>query len=108
MSDEQRELLLKAQQSLEAATLLLTNGYPAYATFKLANINRKKLEALIQRFFSDARLDVQLQDRFGIPVNPREWFLVPLEAIEAAIKKIKEGTIDRFRYDLKTASLTQL
>jgi hypothetical protein len=78
------------------------------ATFKLANINRKKLEALIQRFFSIARLDVQLQDRFGIPVNPREWFLVPLEAIEAAIEKIKEGTIDQFRYDPKTASLTQL
>lgn len=32
MADEQRELLLKAQQSLAAAELLLTNGYPAYAT----------------------------------------------------------------------------
>lgn len=32
MTDEQRELLLKAQQSLEAAKLLLTNGYPDYAT----------------------------------------------------------------------------
>jgi uncharacterized protein (UPF0332 family) len=32
MTDEQRELLLKAQQSLEAAKLLLTNNYPDYAT----------------------------------------------------------------------------
>jgi uncharacterized protein (UPF0332 family) len=32
MTDEQRELLLKAQQSLEAATLLLTNHFPDYAT----------------------------------------------------------------------------
>ncbi|ASC72588.1 hypothetical protein XM38_035460 [Halomicronema hongdechloris C2206] len=32
MTDEQRELLLKAQQSLEAAKLLLTNDYPDYAT----------------------------------------------------------------------------
>lgn len=31
MIDEQRELLLKAQQSLEAAKLLLTNQYPDYA-----------------------------------------------------------------------------
>jgi len=31
MTDEQRELLLKAQQSLEAAQLLLTNNYPDYA-----------------------------------------------------------------------------
>jgi len=32
MTDEQRELLPKAQQSLEAAKLLLTNDYPDYAT----------------------------------------------------------------------------
>jgi uncharacterized protein (UPF0332 family) len=32
MTDEQRELLLKAQQSLEAAQLLLTNNYPDFAT----------------------------------------------------------------------------
>jgi uncharacterized protein (UPF0332 family) len=31
MTDEQRELLLKAQQSLEAAKLLMTNHYPDYA-----------------------------------------------------------------------------
>ena len=32
MTDEQRELLLKAQQSLEAAKLLLANNFPDYAT----------------------------------------------------------------------------
>ncbi|MGL5062469.1 MAG: HEPN domain-containing protein [Microcoleus sp.] len=32
MTDEQQALLLKAQQSLEAAKLLLTNNYPDYAT----------------------------------------------------------------------------
>jgi uncharacterized protein (UPF0332 family) len=32
MNDEQQELLLKAQQSLEAAKLLLRNEYPDYAT----------------------------------------------------------------------------
>jgi uncharacterized protein (UPF0332 family) len=32
MTDEQRELLLKAQQSLEAAKLLFTNHFPDYAT----------------------------------------------------------------------------
>jgi hypothetical protein len=35
------------------------------------------------------------------------WFLVPLEVIEEVIKKIKEGTIDQFRYDPKTANLTR-
>lgn len=32
MTEEQQELLLKAQQSLEAARLLLLNGYADYAT----------------------------------------------------------------------------
>lgn len=75
------------------------------ATFKLANINRKGLEKLIHKFFSSVRLELALPDRFGSQVQPQEWFLVPLEAIEEAIEKIKEGTIEQFRYDQETASL---
>lgn len=75
------------------------------ATFKLTNIKPRGLEALLHKFFSSARLDVELQDRFGIPVQPKEWFLVPLGVIEEVIKKIQEGTIDQFRYDPETASL---
>ncbi len=77
------------------------------AKFKLANIKRKRLEALLQKFFSSARLELELPDRFGTTVKPREWFLVPLEVIEEVIEKIKEGTIDQFRYDPKTANLTR-
>ena len=74
-------------------------------TFKLVNINRTKLEALLHKFFSNARLDLELKDRFGIAVQPREWFLVPLEVIEEVIEKIREGTIEKFQYDPKTLSL---
>lgn len=74
-------------------------------TFKLANINPKKLEALLHKFFDSARLELALPDRFGIPVQPREWFFVPLETIEAVIEKIKEGTLDQFQYDPETFSL---
>ncbi len=77
------------------------------STFKLANINPKKLEALLHKFFDHVRLDVQLQDRFGIPVKPREWFLVPLEVVESVITKIKEGSLDQFRYDPETANLVR-
>ncbi len=77
------------------------------ASFKLSGINPRKLEALLQKFFSSARLEVELQDRFGIPVKPREWFLVPLGVIEETIEKIKEGTIEQFRYEPETATLTR-
>lgn len=76
------------------------------ATFKLANIHRKTLEALLHRFFGNARLDLELKDRFGGQVEPREWFLVPLAVIDEAIQKLKDGTLGSFRYDPKTAGLT--
>ena len=73
------------------------------ATFKLANINRKRLEALLHKFFGKARLDLELKDRFGSQVEPEEWFLVPLGVIEEAIQKLIDGTIEKFRYDPETA-----
>ena len=74
-------------------------------TFKLSNINRNALEALLHKFFGSARLDLQLKDRFGSQVEPREWFLVPLPVIDEAIQKIKDGTIGDFRYDPESARL---
>ncbi|WP_338431956.1 GIY-YIG nuclease family protein [Synechococcus elongatus] len=77
-------------------------------TFKLMNIDRNKLEALLHRFFDGARLDITLYDCFNNPVKPREWFCVPLEVIEQAIEQLKEGTLDQFRYDPQIAKLVLL
>ncbi len=77
------------------------------ATFKLANINRTRLEALLHKFFGSARLDFELRDRFGAGVEPREWFLVPFPAIEEALDKLKEGTIGRYRYDRDAARIVE-
>lgn len=75
------------------------------ATYDLYNINRVKLENLLHRFFDKARLDVQITDRFGTPVVPREWFLVPLFIIDQVVEKIKDGTLANYRYDPKEAKL---
>ena len=75
------------------------------ATYRLYNIDRAKLEKLIHRIFAPARLDIEIEDRFGNPVVPREWFLAPLDAIDDAVDKIREGTITRYRYDASSASL---
>ena len=78
------------------------------ATYKLSNINRTKLENLIQRIFDPVRLDVEIKDRFGNPVVPREWFLVPLFVIDEAVSRIKDGTITGYQYDPDTASLKRV
>jgi hypothetical protein len=75
------------------------------ATYELYNINRARLENLIHRIFGAARLDIEIKDRFGQPVTPREWFLVPLFVIDEAVERIKNGTITGYTYDPKTASL---
>jgi T5orf172 domain len=77
------------------------------ATFKLSNINRKRLEDLLHRFFTEARLDLELKDRFGQEVEPREWFLVSLTVIEEAVDLLVKGSIGDFRYDTKTGLIVK-
>lgn len=89
------------------ATFLLAD-VEIVATYELFNINRTKLENLIHKFFDSARLEIQIKDRFGQPVVPREWFLVPLFAIDEAVEKIKDGTIGEYRYDPALAALVEI
>jgi hypothetical protein len=78
------------------------------ATYKLNDINRSKLEALLHRFFNAARLDLEIADRFGNPVKPREWFLVPLPVIDKVVERIRDLTIVDYEYDPGTASLRKI
>lgn len=75
------------------------------ATYELFNINRTKLENLIHRVFGPARLDIEVMDRFGNPVIPREWFLVPLNVIDEAVDRIRDRSITGYVYHPGTASL---
>lgn len=75
------------------------------ATYELYNINRTKLENLLHRIFASAQLDIEIPDRFGRPMKPQEWFLVPLFVIEEAVERIKDGTISRYTYNPDSAGL---
>lgn len=77
------------------------------ATYTLYNINRTKLENLIHRIFEPARLDIEIKDRFGNPVVPREWFLVPRFVVDDAVEKIRDGTITDYIYDPHLAGLVR-
>jgi len=69
------------------------------ATYKLAHINRTKLENVFHKIFASAQLDLTIEDRFGKPVKPREWFLVPLQAIDEAVNRIRDGSIADYVYE---------
>lgn len=87
-------------------TFLMAN-VEIVATYELYNISQTKLENLIHRIFEPARLDIEIPDRFGRPVVPREWFLVPLFIIDDAVEKIRDGSISRYFYDPKSARLVE-
>lgn len=77
------------------------------ATYELFNISRTRFEALIHKVFDSARLAIEVIDRFGKPVVPREWFLVPIFVINEAFDRIKDGTITQYVYDPKSARLVK-
>jgi hypothetical protein len=92
-----------ANAALDATYLLA--DVEVVATYKLFNINRSKLENLFHRVFAAARLDLTIEDRFGNPVRPKEWFLVPLAAVDEVVNKIRDQSITNYEYDPLTASL---
>jgi hypothetical protein len=83
----------------------LLAGVDIVATYKLHNVNRVKLEGLFHRVFGAAQLDLTIEDRFGKPVKPREWFLVPLHVIDEVVQRLVDGTVTAVVYDAQAASL---
>jgi hypothetical protein len=86
------------------ATYLLA-GVEVVATYTLHNLNRIRLENIFHRLFGAAQLDLTIEDRFGHPVRPKEWFLVPLQVIDEAVQRIRDGSITAVRYDPTLARL---
>jgi len=95
-------------QNAETEATYLLAKVEVVASYKLFGINRTKLETLFHRLFSSAQLDLVIHDRFGKPVKPKEWFLVPLQVIDQAVKYLRDGSIVEYSYDTKTASLIRI
>ena len=83
----------------------LLAGVEILREYKLVGIDRKKLEDLLKKFFSLARLDIEIQDRFEKPVHPKEWFVVPLSVIDETIERLRKGSVAEVMYDPSSAML---
>ena len=88
------------------ATYLLAN-VEVVASYAVANLNVTKIERLIHRVFASAQLDLTIEDRFGNPVRPQEWFLVPLHVINEAVMRIRDGSITDYEYNAAEARLVR-
>lgn len=87
-------------------TYLLAN-VEVVKTYRLYNLNANKLENLFHKLFASAKLDIEMKDRFGKPYKPREWFLVPLPAIQEAVERLKDGSLSNYVYDPQQAKLVE-
>lgn len=66
------------------------------ATWRVYNIKTSVLEALIHKLFDSVRLDITVDGS-----QPKEWFIVPLNIIEQAIKYIIEGKSISYDRDIQ-------
>ena len=65
----------KGEERITSASLdptFLMAGVEVIATYELYNISRNKPVNLIHRVFDPAQLEIQIKDRFGNSVRPRE------------------------------------
>lgn len=86
------------------ATYLLAD-VEIVAEYQLVGVAPNRFEKLLHGYLANAQIDLTIKDRFGKPVSPREWFLVPLSVIEEIIERIQDGSIVEYDYNPGEARL---
>ncbi len=80
-------------------TTYLMDDVKIVQTFACYDINVRKLESLIHRFFAICQVDLDVIDKDGFICHPHEWYSVPISVIQQAISMIVDGSIVKYRYD---------
>lgn len=74
------------------------------ATFEMPAAMANGVEGLLHRFFSAVRLDAWFERDGVTTAEIREWFSVPVDAIDEAIDLIQAESIQNYEYDPETKS----
>ena len=69
------------------------------ASYKVVNMHSQKLEDLIHQLLKPVQFQVSIFDEQGIEHQPQEWFVVPLDVVDAIIQKIMDGSIVGYTYN---------
>ena len=88
----------RVSNAAKDATYLLAD-VEVVAEFTLYNMNLQATEKLLHTFFREAQADIQIPDRFGNMVKPKEWFFLPLELIKQIADLIRNNKIASYQYD---------
>lgn len=94
-----QDLKKRLQNAANDKTFLFAPVHPV-ATYTIPGTTSNKLENLIHKFFAGARLNIEIPDRFNKPFRPREWFQLSPDVIGEAVRRILDGTIVDYEYDV--------
>ena len=75
------------------------------AEFTLYGLHPKAVEKLLHAFFDEARAGIEINDRFGQPVKPREWFFVPATVVGEALDLLIRNELADYWYDAHQARI---
>ena len=93
----------RSSETRRSSRTLVDRWLAAWIIYAPAIVSRARFLAI-----APASLEIEIMDRFGRPVVPREWFLVPLFVINDAVEKIRDGTITGYHYDPRAAGLKRI
>ena len=71
-------------------------------------MNPQKFEDLLHRFLGQCQVSIDVYDNNGSRHTPREWFQVPYEIAEQAVKLIATGDVVNYIYDRETNTIKLL
>lgn len=89
------------------ATYLLAD-VEVVAEFTLYNMNLQATEKLLHAFFKEAQADIQIPDRFGNMVRPKEWFFLPLSVIKEVVNILQNDDIRKYKYNSSDISIARI
>lgn len=68
-------------------------------SYKIVNMNSHKFETILHQVLQSVNFHITVTDNNGVEHQATEWYVVPLNMIEAIIGKITDGTITQYSYD---------
>ncbi|WP_224067585.1 MULTISPECIES: GIY-YIG nuclease family protein [Vibrio] len=71
----------------------------------LKGLDLNSVEAAIHSLFDTVRLEIEVIGNDGRSYKAKEWFIVPITAIEETVSLIQDLTIHMYRYDSETQQL---
>ena len=69
------------------------------SSYKIFNLPSQKFENLVHSFFYERCLDIKIADKTGSYKKPKEWYIVPIRAIEQSIQLIINNEIQNYKFD---------